>query len=93
VDNDAAQSESMSTALRLETAQSRLESACSFKDIKAILSDTSNGVESICRFANSQLPAIAQIETVAGGIMNLSTLELWASDAQPSVSEFRKYSI
>lgn len=92
-ENDAAQAGNLSTANRLNTANSHLPSLHNLNDIKSLLSDTSDGLESICRFPDITLPPIAQVETVVGVVMNLSTMELWVSDAQPSVSEFRHYSI
>jgi len=88
---DAVQATNLSTTNRLETAQSRLSSTHDLKEIKSLLSDTSAGLNSICIFADTQLPLIAQIETVVGVVMNLSTMELWVSDAQPSVSDFQRY--
>jgi len=91
VANEAKQAAALSSVARLHTAQSNLPSLHNLNDIQSLLSDTSNGQESICRFANENLPPIAQIETVAGVVMNLSNMELWVSDAQPSASEFRHY--
>ncbi len=93
VKNEARQAANLSSASRLEKAQSCLPSLHNLNDIQSLLSDTSNGLESICRFSDPQLPSIAQIETVTGVVMNLSNMELWVSDAQPSVSTFRHYTI
>ena len=91
IENDAAQAGNLSTLHRLDTARKRLPTVQDLDGIKSLLSDTSNGLESICRFADTNLPPIAQIETVVGVVMNLSSMELWVSDAQPSVTEFRHY--
>jgi len=93
VKNEAALAANLSSTARLETAQARISSVHNFDDAKSLLSDTSNGLESICRFADTELPQIAQIETVVGVVMDLSNMELWVSDAQPSVSDFRHYSL
>lgn len=90
---DAADTDNLSTISRLKTAQSKLSALNGLDDITRLLSDTSNGLESICRFPDTTLPTIAQIETVVGVVMNLSSMELWVSDAQPSASEFRHYSL
>jgi len=93
VDNDAAQASNLCTTARLDTASAQLPNIHNLEHIKSLLSDTSNGLESICRFPDTQFPPIAQVETVAGVVMNLSNRELWVSDAQPSVSEFRQYTL
>jgi len=93
IKSESPQAANLSSAARLNMAESSLPSVHNLIDIQSLLSDTSNGPESICRFANAQLPRIAQIETVTGVVMNLSNMELWVSDAQPSASEFRHYTI
>ena len=86
--NDAGIEGNLSTVRRLKTAEKYLASLQDFEDIKVLLSDTSGGAESICRFADPSLPEIAQIETVVGVAMNLTDNTLWVTAAQPSVSEF-----
>ena len=86
--NDAGIEGNLSTVRRLKTAEKYLASLQDFEDIKVLLSDTSGGAESICRFADPSLPEIAQIETVVGVAMNLTDNTLWVTGAQPSVSEF-----
>ena len=86
--SDAGLEGNLSTTKRLSTAQSRLSGLTDFGDIKALLSNTSDGAESICRFADTTQPEIAQTETVVGVAMNLTDKTLWVSGAQPSISEF-----
>jgi len=92
-ENETALAANLASVSRLVKAQETLPSLQDLDDIKSLLSDTSNGLASICRFADTQLPPIAQIETITAVIMNLSNLDLWVSDAQPSVSPFRHYTI
>jgi len=77
-----------STIRRLERAQTGIAELSGMNDIKNLLSDTSDGAESICRFPDSLLPEIAQIETVVGVAMDLADKTLWVTGAQPSISEF-----
>ena len=91
--NDAGLEGNLSTTRRLSTAQNSLSGLDDFDDIKALLSNTSNGTESICRFADTTQPEIAQTETVVGVAMNLTEKTLWVSGAQPSVSEFVAHKI
>ena len=91
--NDAGREGNISTQLRLNTAKKHLPSTNSFEQIKHLLSDTSDGLESICRFPDTSLPKVAQLETVLGVIMNVSTQELWVSDAQPSITEFTHHNL
>ncbi|MFK7892266.1 MAG: C45 family autoproteolytic acyltransferase/hydrolase [Granulosicoccus sp.] len=82
-----------STLSRLARAESAVSDCMSFDDINSLLSDQSDGNESVCRFADASLPAIAQIETVCAVIMNVSHGTLAVSDAQPSLSPFRHYAL
>jgi len=93
VKSESPQAANLGSEARLNKAINSLPSVHNLEDIQSLLAYTSNGLESICRFANSQLPLIAQIETVTGVVMNLSNMELWVSDAQPSASTFRHYTI
>jgi len=86
--NDAGREGNVSTVNRLDTAQANIANLSGFDDIKNLLSDTSDGTESICRFPDPSLPEIAQIETVVGVAMNLTDATLWVTGAQPSISEF-----
>lgn len=89
--SDAGIVDNTSTVNRLETAQQHLSSIKNFTDIKKLLSDTSDGLESICRFADRSLPDIAQVETVAAVAMNLTENTLWVSAAQPSITDFTEH--
>jgi len=89
--SDAGIKGNISTVKRLIAAQQQLSGINTFSDIKNLLSDTSDGAESICRFADTSLAEIAQIETVVGVAMNLTEQSLWVSAAQPSVSEFTEH--
>lgn len=89
--NDAGIVGNTSTVNRLDTAQQHLSGIKNFSDIKKLLSDTSDGLESICRFAHQGLPEIAQIETVVAVAMNLTEHTLWVSAAQPSITDFTEH--
>ena len=91
--NDVGRPGNESTINRLHRAQSLVSADMSLNDIKQLLCNTSDGLESICRFPDKRLPDIAQIETVTGVIMNLSTNTLELSAAQPSVSNFCSYTV
>ncbi len=91
--DDAGIAGNTSTVNRLETAQKHLSAIRNFSDIKKLLCDTSNGLESICRFANDSLPEIAQIETVVAVAMNLTEKTLWVSAAQPSITDFTEHKL
>ena len=91
--NDAGLAGNISTVNRLETAQRHLSAIQDLSDIKNLLSDTSDGLESICRFANDSLPEIAQIETVVAVAMNLTEKTLWVSAAQPSITDFTQHKL
>lgn len=89
--NDAGREGNISTVKRLAKARSNLASAGSFENIKKLLSDASEGNESICRFADTSLPEIAQIETIVAVAMNLSEQSLFVSAAQPSITDFSEH--
>jgi len=82
-----------STLNRLQTAEHYAHENMTRADIIELLSDQSDGFESICRFADPSLPEIAQIETVTAVIMNTAEKTLSVSGAQPSLSEFVTYSL
>lgn len=82
-----------STISRLQRAQNAIHRQMSQADIIDVLSDQSDGPDAICRFADPELPDIAQIETVTAVIMNTAEKTLSVSSAQPSVSNFITYSI
>ncbi len=90
--NDAGKEGNISTVKRLKKAEDNISGINNFEDIKTVLSNTQDGAESICRFADETLPEIAQIETVVGVAMNLSDKTLWVSGAQPSISDFKAHS-
>jgi len=89
--NDAGLDGNISTIKRLTRAQNHISAIKNFEDIKNLLSDTTDGIESICRFADESLPEIAQIETIVAVAMNLSEQSLFVSAAQPSITDFTKY--
>lgn len=93
VGHDVGRPGNQSTINRLERAEQRVSGSMQLNDIIDLLSDQSDGLESICRFPDTTLPAIAQIETVCSVIMNLSRLTLSVSHAQPSISTFDQYSL
>ncbi len=85
---DAGLTGNLSTQARLDAANAKIRQLQNLSDIKTLLSDTSSGEESICRFADKSLPEGARIETVFAAAMNLSQGELWVTAAQPSISDF-----
>lgn len=91
--NDAGFVGNESTTKRLERASTHIGALCNLADIKHLLSNTEDGVNSICKFADESFPEIAQIETVVGVVMNLNSRELWVSAAQPSISDFTRYAL
>ena len=93
ITSDAGLEGNLSTTKRLARTQSDLSGLTGFDDIKSLLSNTSDGEESICRFADTTQPEIAQTETVVGVAMNLTDNTLWVSGAQPSISEFAAHKI
>lgn len=82
-----------STLNRLKQACTAVDPQMSRANIIDVLSDKSDGADSICRFADPELPDIAQIETVTAVIMNTAEKTLCVSGAQPSVSDFVTYSL
>lgn len=91
VSNDAGLKGNISTVSRLATAQRNLSGIQSFEDINKLLSDTSGGNESICRFADKTLAEIAQIETVVAVAMNLTAQTLLVTAAQPAITDFTEH--
>ncbi len=91
VANDAGLKGNISTVSRLATAQKKLSGIQGFKDINKLLSDTSGGNESICRFADKTLAEIAQIETVVAVAMNLTAQTLLVTAAQPAITDFTEH--
>ncbi|MEZ5658898.1 MAG: C45 family peptidase [Burkholderiaceae bacterium] len=77
----------LSTGPRLDTARSRIDEVHDVASAASLLSDTSDGLTSVCRFPDSTLPAHVRIETVLAVIMDLSTRTLHYSAAQPSDSD------
>lgn len=92
IEDDVGRIGNQSTMNRFSRSKSLLNGSLNFKDIVALLCDKSDGLESICRFPNTSLPQIAQIETVCSVIMNLTNRTLAVSGAQPTVSEYVHYS-
>ncbi len=88
---DASLTANLSTASRLETANKAMAGISDLDSIRDLLSDTHGGDNAVCRFPNEQLPPEARLETVFAVAMNLSKKEFWATNAQPSVSEFEHY--
>jgi len=82
-----------STINRLQRAKENVDNDMSFDDIKTLLCNTDDGLESICRYPDTRLPDIAQIETVTAIIMNLSEQTLSVSAAQPNISDFAQYHV
>ena len=91
VENDVGRIGNQSTINRLERSTALIIDSMKFDDIKTLLSDQNDGLESICRFPDQSLPAIAQIETVCSVVMNLTDRTLAVSGAQPSVSNYVHY--
>ena len=89
--SDVGRTGNQSTLNRLNCARSLICASMTMDDIKAVLSDQSDGLASICRFPDTSVPRIAQIETVCSVIMNLSKRTLAVSSAQPSCSSFTHY--
>lgn len=81
----------LSTASRLKQANRAVASISDLDGIRRLLSDTSGGDDAVCRFPNEKLPPGARLETVFAVAMNLDKKEFWATEAQPSISDFRRY--
>ena len=88
---DDALTANLSTASRLEQANNAITDISDMDGIRRLLSDTNGGENAVCRFANEKLPPGARLETVFAVAMNLSKREFWATQAQPSTSEFELY--
>ena len=86
---DASVAGNLSTTERLERAQALIDSVDSRASAGRLLSDTSDGLQSICRFPDPKMSAEARIETVVSVIMDLSARELLLSAAQPSVTPYK----
>lgn len=91
--HDVGRPGNQSTIKRLHKARQRVTDSMSFEQIQSVLCDESDGIESICRLPDPSLPPIACIETVCTVIMNTSQGTLAVSGAQPSISEFKHYSL
>jgi len=90
---DAGLTGNISTESRLNRANKALPEINTLEDIHALLGNTEDGQESICRFPDSSLPVSAQIETVVSVAMNLTDKVLWVTAAQPSVHEYVPFTI
>ena len=93
VSHDVGRPGNESTINRLNRAHSYARAEMTRDDIVTMLCDQNDGLESICRFPDTSLPDIAQIETVTAVIMNTTHKNLSVSGAQPSISEFKTYSL
>ncbi|MEZ5651462.1 MAG: C45 family peptidase [Burkholderiaceae bacterium] len=87
-EHEANLASSLSTEVRLRTARACIDAVHDVPTAVSLLSDTSCGLESICRFPDASLPLHARIETVLGVIMDLSDRTMHLSGAQPSESAF-----
>ncbi|MEZ5738453.1 MAG: C45 family peptidase [Burkholderiaceae bacterium] len=83
----------LSTVERLSVARARIHEVSDMVSAAALLSDTSAGFDSVCRFPNPAMPAPAAIETVVGVIMDLRSRRMHVSGAQPCVSAFHAYTL
>ena len=90
---DAGLKGNISTESRLQTALDSAGAIKGMRDIENLLSDTSAGLQSICRFADESLPVAARIETVCAVVMNMNSAELWTTAAQPSISPYVKHAL
>lgn len=76
----------ISTESRLAKATELLPDSDDLDSITQLLSNTSDGLQSICRFPDTSLPAVAQVETVVAVAINMTERQLWLSAAQPSIT-------
>lgn len=83
---DASVAGNLSTTERLQRALEQIHTVSDVQSAGVLLSDTSDGLTSICRFPDPSLPAAARIETVVSTIMDLTARQLHISAAQPSVT-------
>lgn len=83
----------LSTQPRLDTARDRVDDVHGVQDAIGLLSDTSNGLESVCRYPDTSVPEHVRIETVVGVVMELSERRMHVSGAQPDVSAFETVSL
>lgn len=88
----------ISTQARLEKATELLDDKVvsdqeSLARIRQVLSDTSDGLQSICRFPDTTMPVCAQVETVVAVAMDLPERRLWLSAAQPSVTPLKAFQL
>lgn len=89
--DDAGLTGNLSTEARLSKAHAQIDGIRDFDGIRTLLSDTSDGLQSVCRFPDTDLPPEAQIETVVGVAMDLTNRSMWVSSAQPSATSFTNY--
>lgn len=78
----------LSTEARLARARERIDEVRDVASAERVLSDTTNGLNSICRFPDEAVPEHLRIETVLGVVMDLGARTLHLSGAQPSESGF-----
>jgi len=85
---DASVAGNLSTTERLDRAHALIDSVDSFEVAGQLLSDTTDGLTSICRFPDPDMAPEARIETVVSTIMDLSKRRLYVSAAQPSATPY-----
>ncbi len=91
--DDAGLTGNMSTESRLRKAHEKIDHIEDLNGITDLLSDTTDDYQSVCRFPDPSLPRPAQVETVVGVAMDLTTRSMWVTGAQPSDSAFEKFTI
>jgi len=92
-ENDAGLRGNLSTESRLQTAHEKIDQIEDLNGITNLLNDTSDDYQSVCRFPDPSLPQAAQVETVLGVAMDLTSRTLWVTGAQPSDSAFEEFTI
>ncbi|MGH1359806.1 MAG: C45 family autoproteolytic acyltransferase/hydrolase [Burkholderiaceae bacterium] len=85
---DASVAGNLSTTERLEKALQEIHTVHDVATAGILLSDTSAGLTSICRFPDPAAAPAARVETVVSTIMDLTARELHISAAQPSVTPY-----
>lgn len=85
---DASVAGNLSTTERLDKALERIDSVTDVKSAGTLLSDTSAGLTSICRFPDPDAAPAARVETVVSTIMDLTARQMHISAAQPSITPY-----
>ncbi len=83
----------LSTTERLNRAHELIDSVVDVPSAGQLLSDTSDGMQSICRFPDPEMPLAGRIETVVSTILDLSARELHLSAAQPSITPYQRIAL